>query len=109
MELGVYMSEDQLLIDIKSPIHRGQCPDCRHYIIGKINFSGPDTPRSCAKGNTGTLVKFFSDCGTLTRDQAKDYLVQCFEPTEHSMMLQELLNISGDILEQLKKNDTGGA
>ena len=97
------MSEDQLKIGGDKPNQLGQCPSCRHYNIGEINFYEPDTPRSCSKGNSATLDKFFSDCGHLTREQAKDYTVPCYEPTEHSMKLQELLDMSSNILNRLKK------
>lgn len=60
------ISEDQLKIGGDKPNQLSQYPSCRHYDIGEINFYEPDTPRSCSKGNSATLDKFFSDCGHLT-------------------------------------------
>lgn len=103
------MSEDHLRIGSDKPNQLGQCPSCRYYNIGKINFYEPDTPRSCSKGNSATLDKFFSDCGHLTSEQAKDYAVPCYKPTESSIILQNLIDMSSDLVERLKKCSVDGS
>lgn len=86
----------------KKATENGHCPDCKHFKSGEINFYEADTPRSCSKGNTATFEKFFSDCGSLTREQSKDYVVPCFEPTEHAMKLQNLIDLTSNLLDKVK-------
>lgn len=79
----------------------GLCIDCKNFVFGKINIDGPDTPRHCGIGRDKDFNLWWNDNGTSPRDKASHAV--CYEPTEGSKILDDVLGMSKEILEILKQ------
>jgi len=74
------------------------CWDCKHHF--KCTFGG--NTRVCLNGNQTILDAWWNENQNKTRKMFELTVVDCYEPTQHAIMLDDMIALASEMKETLK-------
>ena len=81
------------------------CIDCKYYQARKINLDQTDEPRKCLKNNDLIMESFFHEHVYSNRHDLTNVSIEFFTPSENSIYLDGLKQMTSELLIALENID----